>query len=296
MNQDVQMILPKKELRISITSKCNMKCVYCHNEGNKRNAELNIEEIRNIVEAVSDYGLESVRLTGGEPLMHPEVEAICRMLSIDYGLKVGINTNGILIPKLIPLIQVGMVERVVVGIDFYDQKISKQSPVGIPSQAILENVLKVKDAGGNVCIDVVYQDNYENIADIVGWGIANKIRVKVIEEVNSEAQGTDNPGYEMMMQSILKQFDMSCTKDALGENNGYVGELRAVSFLHSLCRLHECETCRLHMPLRVTAGGILKPCIIGTEWDVDLYKTGLKNGFEWMLKNYSCRKCDDEAG
>lgn len=290
MKKDSQLILPRKELRISITSKCNMKCVYCHNEGNEKNSELNIDEIRKIVEDATDYGLASVRLTGGEPLMHPEIEDICRMLTEKYRLRVGINTNGILICRLLPLIRAGLVERVVIGLDYYNHIISKQSPVGVPSSTILENVLQVKDTGCDVCIDVVYQDNYENVANIVCWGITNRIRVKIIEEVKHDIQSIQNPSYELMMQKIIKHFGMNCIKDIMDENNGYIGEFCAVSFLHSLCRLRNCEICRQHMPLRITASRILKPCIINNTNDIELYDIGLKNGLESMLKNYSYKE------
>lgn len=286
MNHNVQMILPRKELRISITSKCNMKCVYCHNEGNEKNSELNVDEIRKIIETAAGYGLVSVRLTGGEPLVHPGIEDICRMLAVEYGLKVGVNTNGILVNRLLPLVCAGIVERVIVGIDYYNYIISKQSPIGVPSHTILENVLNVKREGGDICIDVVYQDNYENIVNIVRWGIENSIRVKIIEKVTCDMQTLENPSYDRMMRAVLHQFDMNCVKDTMDESNGYIGDFRAVSFLHSLCRLRMCEICRLYMPLRITASGILKPCIMNSEHDIALNETGLKVGFERILKDY----------
>ena len=129
INQDAQMILPKNELRISITSECNMKCVYCHNEGNQKSSKLTVDQICKIVEVAEEYGLTSVRLTGGEPLVHPEIIDICQILTMKYGLKVGINTNGILIDKLFSLINAGTLARVVVGIDYYDHIISKHSLV-----------------------------------------------------------------------------------------------------------------------------------------------------------------------
>lgn len=289
MKQDAKMLLPKKELRISITSKCNMKCVYCHNEGNEKNAELNITQIRKIIEAALDYGLTSVRLTGGEPLVHPHIEEICQMLAREYGLSVGINTNGILIPKLLPLIRAGLVDRVVVGIDYFHHAVSKQSPIGVPSHIILENVLKVRDTGCDVNIDVVFQDNYNNIANMVRWGIDNRIRVKIIEEVKRDVSAPINSSYSFMEQKILEQFHMDCVKDSMNEINGYIGDFRAVSFLHSLCRLGDCEICKLNMPLRITASGILKPCIIHSENDITLDETEIQNSFIYMLKNFSYR-------
>ena len=133
--------LPKNEYRISITSGCNMKCVYCHNEGNKVINQLSKDDIESLIQNSYDLGLEQVRLTGGEPLIHKEIFDICQMLAEKYHLKVGINTNIIEIDKLMYMIEKGWIYRVVVGLDYYDAPISKQSPVGISSKQALINVL-----------------------------------------------------------------------------------------------------------------------------------------------------------
>ena len=75
------MKLAKNELRISITAACNMKCVYCHNEGNTKMAMLTKEQIREIVEASKDFELKKIRITGGEPLVSPYVEEICQFFA-----------------------------------------------------------------------------------------------------------------------------------------------------------------------------------------------------------------------
>ena len=134
--------LPKNEYRISITSGCNMKCVYCHNEGNKVINQLSKDDIEELIKNSYDLGLEQVRLTGGEPLIHKEIFDICQMLAEKYHLKVGINTNIIEIDKLMYMIEKGWIYRVVVGLDYFDAPISKQSPIGISSKQALENKVK----------------------------------------------------------------------------------------------------------------------------------------------------------
>ena len=73
--------IPAGDLRISITNACNMKCIYCHNEGqqNERVNFLTVDEIKFIVINAQKYGLMKVRLTGGDPLIHPQIHEICRM-------------------------------------------------------------------------------------------------------------------------------------------------------------------------------------------------------------------------
>ena len=65
--------LPKNEYRISITSSCNMKCIYCHNEGNCTHSQLSKDQIESLIVNSYDLGLEQVRITGGEPLIHKDI-------------------------------------------------------------------------------------------------------------------------------------------------------------------------------------------------------------------------------
>ena len=120
--------LPKNEYRISITSGCNMKCVYCHNEGNHVINQLSKDDIEELIKNSYDLQLEQVRITGGEPLIHKDILEIVQMLAEKYHLKVGINTNIIEIEKLMYMIEKGWIYRVVAGIDYFDAPISKQSP------------------------------------------------------------------------------------------------------------------------------------------------------------------------
>lgn len=252
--------LPRNELRISITSLCNMACVYCHNEGNCQHASLTTNDVREIVETALPFDLRTVRITGGEPLVSKEIHSICKMLAEEYHLQVGINSNGIKIDTLLELIHAGWISRVVVGLDYFDRPISKHSPIGVPSSVILENVMKIKEVGCDVCIDTVFDGDYENTKQLVNWAITHKIRIKVIEEVCAGVHG-ENPEYDWMKRQILREFALDSRVDDMGETNGYIGEFRAVSFFHSFCRLGDCVTCK-KLPVRITSNMTAKTCIL----------------------------------
>lgn len=256
--------LPKQELRISITSACNMACVYCHNEGNCEHSYMTVDDVRAIVEAAKGFGLESVRITGGEPLVSKEIFAICQMLSEEYHLNVGINTNGIKTDTLLELIQAGWISRVVVGLDYFDHTISKNSPIGVPSSVILANVLKIKETGCDVCVDTVYDGDYSNVSRMTDWAIRNRIRLKIIEEVVPGKTG-DNPEYDSMRERILNDYDLTPHLDDMRETNGYLGTFRAVSFFHSFCRIGDCKTCQ-KLPVRITSSMAAKTCILEEEF------------------------------
>ena len=256
----MQRHLPKNEFRISIISSCNMRCVYCHNEGNKKLSMLSIDDIKKIIDSAYDLGMKSVRLTGGEPLIHPQILEICKMLSEEYGLKVGINTNCIEIEKILNLIENGWIDRVIVGLDFYDKSVSKQSPIGKSSKEILENILKIKNKGCDVSISNVYNGDYNNIYNLVNWCQQNNIRIKIIELIKNEIYESSDSDYIKLRDSIIKDFNFEVKIDELEEYNCYKNNKKIISFFPSLCRLRRCDLCK-KIHLRITSEGNIKQCI-----------------------------------
>lgn len=111
-----------KNLRISITDKCNFRCVYCMPaEGLPwlpRSEILTYEEISRIARVGAELGIEQIRLTGGEPLVRRDVPELVRMLKGIPGLRsLSLTTNGVLLPKLAgPLAEAGLT-RINVSLD-----------------------------------------------------------------------------------------------------------------------------------------------------------------------------------
>src|ERR1700735_406168 len=88
-------------LRISVTDRCNLRCVYCMPEEvtfiDKREL-LTFEEIAQFVRAAVPLGIDKIRLTGGEPLMRRDMPSLVKMLAAIPGIKdIGLTTNGILL-------------------------------------------------------------------------------------------------------------------------------------------------------------------------------------------------------
>jgi cyclic pyranopterin phosphate synthase len=109
-------------LRISITDRCNLRCVYCMpKEGMRwqpRAEQLSAEEMIRVVETAAQGGVRRVRLTGGEPLVHPDILAIVRGISSIKGIEeVSLTTNGMLLERLArPLADAGL-KRVNISLD-----------------------------------------------------------------------------------------------------------------------------------------------------------------------------------
>lgn len=261
------MSFPRNELRISITSSCNMKCVYCHNEGNCEQSILSIESIEKIVKCAKSFGLEEVRLTGGDPLTHPDIYAICEMLHNKYGLRISINTNCVAYQRLEPLINNGWISRVIVGLDYIDAPISKNSPVGVSSEIILNRILEIKKSGCNVSIATVFNNDYDNKRRMVEWCIKNGVRVKIIEIEKNEICDHSDIEYLKMQKDIIESFPFdNIGIDELEEYNCFINGEKIVSFFPSFCRLRRCDLCR-KVQLRITSAGILKRCLYYNDGD-----------------------------
>ncbi len=266
------MNLPRNELRLSITSTCNMKCVYCHNEGNCTKSMLTIDQIEKIVQSALNFGLEEVRLTGGDPLTHPYFNEICELLHNKYHLRISVNTNLVAFDKLEPLVEKGWINRVIVGLDYYDAPVSKNSPVGVSSTIILKRVLRINELGCNVSVDTVFDNDYDNKRQLVEWGIKNGIRVKIIEIERNEICTHSDLEYLKMQKKIMKEFPFDNIRvDDLEEYNCYINGKKLVSFFPSFCRLRKCHFCR-RVQLRITSAGVLKNCLYYEDIDENLLK------------------------
>lgn len=275
----VVMKLPKNSLRISITTACNMKCVYCHKEGNLNRGNLSVDQLEMIIKSAMPYGLKTVRITGGDPLVSNDIIPICRLLKEKFNVNIEINTNGIEIEKLLYLINQGWISRVVVGMDYYDAPISKNSPCGKSSNEIKNNILKIQNAGCTVEVDTVYDGDYANISNLVKWCMQHKIRIKILEIVDGTiAQGETQEYHDMMLQ-ILQDFSLERRIDSIDEIHGYKDGFRSVSFFHSLCRLEKCEFCQKNQ-LRISSYGEIKTCILNDKYDVSLLLGDINENFE----------------
>ena len=106
-----------KKLRISVTDRCNMRCVYCmpYNNTNwlDQDTLLSYEQIVHIVRIFAKLGIEKIKITGGEPTVRPKIEELVKSLSNIYGIKtISMTTNGLLLKdKVKKLERIGIKEH-----------------------------------------------------------------------------------------------------------------------------------------------------------------------------------------
>jgi len=139
---------PLRDLRISVTDRCNFRCRYCmpRNRFGENHtflplrAQLSFEEIERFVRACLPLGLTKVRITGGEPLLRPDVPSLVQRLSA-LGIETALTTNASLLEKQAPLLAEAGLDRVTVSLDALDPQIhASMVDSAIPVETVLEGI------------------------------------------------------------------------------------------------------------------------------------------------------------
>lgn len=203
------------------------------------------------------------------------------MISEKYHLEIGINTNCVEIEKLVFMIKNHWINRVIVGLDYFDGEISKNSPVGVSSKQILTNILRIKELGCDVSISSVYNDDLENKIKMLNWGIKNDIRIKILEIVKDEKEKSTSKDFLKMEKILKEKFKLKYKKDEYNEVSGFKNGKKVVTYFHSHCRIRECDICK-QIHLRITADGKMKQCMYTSKDDIDTRTEDFKE----KLKEY----------
>ena len=124
---------PVTNIRISLTPRCNLRCIYCHREGEvKSGNELTKEEIAEILRVAATFGIRSVKFTGGEPLLRKDIVDIVR--SVPPGMESSLTTNGTHLSEYARDLKAAGLKRVNVSIDSINpetyQKITGYNDLG----------------------------------------------------------------------------------------------------------------------------------------------------------------------
>jgi GTP 3',8-cyclase len=156
---------PLRDLRISVTDRCNFRCVYCmpkeifgsDYEFLHRDQILTFEEITRLARLFAGHGVRKVRLTGGEPLVRRDLPLLVKMLAEIPDLDLTLTTNGSLLVKQAPALQAAGLKRVTVSLDSLDDETFKRmNDVDFPVQKVLDGMEAAAAAGlGPIKVNMV---------------------------------------------------------------------------------------------------------------------------------------------
>jgi len=254
---------PVTNLRISLTSRCNLSCIYCHAEGEKNpDAEMSTEEIIAIMETAAKFGIRSIKFTGGEPLIRPDILDIVR--AVPKGIESSITTNGILLADMAADLKAAGLRRVNVSLDSLNPATYKK----ITGSDRLGEVLAGIDAALNVGLTPVKLNmvvlagiNDNEIDDFLAYVRNNRNLVLQLIELmhfnNCEYHG-DLTGLEGGLAARSEQI----LTRRMHHRKKYCIDGAEVEVVRPL---HNTEFCAYCNRLRVTSDGKLKPCLLRTD-------------------------------
>ena len=143
---------PVKDLRISVTDRCNFRCSYCMPldayEWIDKKEILTFEEISRLAKLTIALGVEKIRLTGGEPLVRHDLPLLVEKLSVLDGLKdLCLTTNGALLSERVQALKQAGLRRINISIDTLNAEKFKQMTKRGDLNKVLEGIFAAKDAG-----------------------------------------------------------------------------------------------------------------------------------------------------
>ena len=184
---------PLRDLRISITDRCNFRCTYCMPRENfgpghtflAKEEILTYEEMAKVVSSLLPLGLKKVRITGGEPLLRKDIHVLIELLrSLDPKLDLALTTNGILLHKYADILYQKGLNRVTVSLDAVEPEMFRQITDSrkTPSD-VFAGIDQAMKSGMNVKVNCVVKKgvNENQIVPLAKRCIQRKIPVRFIE-------------------------------------------------------------------------------------------------------------------
>src|SRR5271165_2332656 len=263
-------------LRISVTDRCNIRCVYCMPEVAQflpRNQLLTFEEIERFVRIVVPLGIDKIRLTGGEPLVRRDLPVLIEKLARIPGVTdLGLSTNGILLAPLARALRDAGLGRINVSLDTMDPVRFQQLTRRPGLERVIEGILAAKAAGFHpVKINAVAMKGCteEDIVPLARFGRAHALEIRYIEYMPLDA------GLWEREKVLFAAEILDCLKREIGplqpaasqdprapacdydyaDGGGRVGIIAAVSRPF-------CMSCNR---IRLTSDGKLRNCLFALE-------------------------------
>ena len=266
-------------LRISITDRCNLRCVYCMpEEGIKkldRERILSFEEIIKIVKACASLGIKKIRYTGGEPLIIKGIENLIHQTSIIPGIEdIAITTNGILLYDMAEDLKRAGLKRVNISLDTLNEDKYRKITRGGDLKKVLMAIEKCIEIGMTpVKLNVVLIRglNDDEVMDLMNLTMNMPVEVRFIElmpigegvkyydegKMSSEEIINSYPSLIPVESDLHSTATLYKLKNAKG-NIGFITPLS--------CKF--CDNCNR---IRLTSTGTIKPCLHSRE-EVDIRK------------------------
>jgi molybdenum cofactor biosynthesis enzyme MoaA len=265
------------DLRISLTSACNLRCSYCHNEGQSApwlqpaKTSARFGNIESLLEVATKYGIKSVKFSGGDPGAYPDLLALMDAIAawrrrFPSIAKWGMCTNGtpFLNREKFEALARSALDNISIGIDSVDpgERSKPLSPVGVEGMRLLERFvtpLAQAWAGRFIKLDVVFYGDKRQTLNVIRAGRRLGINVSVVELNGVMAMVVDQEMRNLFLELIAETAAEFSLEAKLHRplNEIYLfdrAEQTPIKFYQDHCRDRDCGHCR-KIHLRVSPNG-----------------------------------------
>jgi cyclic pyranopterin phosphate synthase len=259
--------IPVKVLRVALTQRCNLNCIYCHHEGECSHSdngrkEITKEDIEDLLKVSRDLGIKKVRFTGGEPLLRKDIVEIVEIAS-QYMDDISISTNGTLLSGKVSDLKEAGISRFNVTLNTLNDETYK----GITGKEILKDVLagiertyeeKIFPIKVNM---VVMQRNYREIKEMINYTKEGMV-LQLIELISSK-NDLDSEFYKenyaslLPIEEYLETHSVKIVEREKQRRKKYFvpQEIEVVRSMHNTVFCKNCTS------IRVTSEGEIKNCL-----------------------------------
>ncbi|WP_215190515.1 GTP 3',8-cyclase MoaA [Exiguobacterium sp. s6] len=206
---------PLEDLRISVIDKCNFRCRYCmpeeafrHHQFLKRDELLSFDEIERFVRIIAPHGVKKVRLTGGEPLLRPNLDELIRRLRAVTTIEtIGLTTNGVYLERMAKVLKQAGLDRVNVSLDALSaETFGMMNGRGTSPETVLRGIDEAKRQGLEVKVNMVVRKGWNDheVAPMAAYFKERNITLRYIEFMDVGTANEWNVEHVVSSESILE--------------------------------------------------------------------------------------------
>jgi cyclic pyranopterin phosphate synthase len=289
-------------LRLSVTQQCNLNCFYCHKEGQRQNAhELSVAEIEALVRVASSLGIKNLKLTGGEPLVRPDIVQIVERVA-PYVADLSLTTNGVLLSQYAHRLKEAGLSRLNISLPSTNADIYRVITGKAYQPRVIEGIQKAAGEGfrlikiNTVVLKGINDGEFDRLIQFCQQNDAI-LQLIEVETSKEKINGTFYQRYHLDLIPLEKDLEEKAIEvrtKPLHHRKQYVipfhdGRTATIEVVRPM---HNTEFCANCTRLRATADGKIKTCLFSDNGMVDIAAlarqgddAGLKEAFITAIKN-----------
>ena len=267
---------PMKDLRISVTDRCNYRCRYCMPLDQyiwiEKRELLTFEELVRLARIFVDLGVRRIRITGGEPLVRRDLDRLLRDLSGIGGLEdLSLTTNGSFLAQSAPALERAGLRRINVSLDTLNPERFRTITKRGRLDDVLEGILAARDTGMapiKINTVVIRGVNDDEILDLVEYSREHGLQARFIEYMDVGNANDWSLGRTVTKQEILDRIESRYPLEAVGReesrapavNYRFLDGAGQIGIIGSVTEPF-CSTCSR---VRLTADGQMVTCLFAS--------------------------------